>query len=75
MAYQGMAIEFFTQIGAKYELAESYNYLGLTYQELQKFDRAKSCHEQAISIFHQIKTPLQVTKSQSYLSNMTSSLG
>jgi tetratricopeptide (TPR) repeat protein len=60
--YQQLAIEFFTKVGAKYELAESHYYLGLTYRDLGQLKTAESHWQQAIKLFHQIQTPKQENK-------------
>ncbi|NJN13440.1 MAG: tetratricopeptide repeat protein [Richelia sp. RM1_1_1] len=60
--YQNLAIEFFSKVGAKYELGESYYYLGQLYGEKGELNKAKEHYQQAVAIFEQMKTPLQVNK-------------
>ncbi len=60
--YQNLAMEFFTKVGAKYELGESYYYLGQLYGEKGELNKAKEHYQQAVAIFEQMKTPLQVNK-------------
>jgi tetratricopeptide (TPR) repeat protein len=60
--YQQQTIEYFARIGAKYELAESHYYLGLTYRDLGELKTAQGHWQQAMTIFRQMKTPKQVNK-------------
>ncbi|MBE9163466.1 MULTISPECIES: tetratricopeptide repeat protein [Microcoleaceae] len=67
LKYQNQAIEFYTKIGAKYELGISNYYIGLTYRDLGELEIAQNHWQQAIKIFNQMKTPKQVNKVQDCL--------
>jgi len=62
LKYQNQAIEFYTKIGAKYELATSNYYIGLTYRDLEQLEIAEKHWQQAIIVFQRMKTPKQVNK-------------
>ncbi|HEY9805042.1 MAG TPA: tetratricopeptide repeat protein, partial [Candidatus Obscuribacterales bacterium] len=65
--YQNQSIDFFTKIGARYELAESHYYLGLTYQDMDNWDAARHHWQQALIFFRQMSTPRQVSKVLAHL--------
>jgi tetratricopeptide (TPR) repeat protein len=67
LKYQNQAIEFYTKIGAKYELGISNYYIGLTYRDLGELEIAQNHWQQAIQIFNRMKTPKQVNKVQDCL--------
>ncbi|HIK04637.1 MAG TPA: tetratricopeptide repeat protein [Trichormus sp. M33_DOE_039] len=56
------AIELLEKIGAKYDLAEAYFQLGLTYQTTVNHDKSQLHFHQAIQLFTEIKAPKQVEK-------------
>jgi tetratricopeptide (TPR) repeat protein len=60
--YQNRAIEFYTKIGAKYELGISNYYIGLTYRDLGQLAIAEKHWQQAVTIFDRMKTPKLVNK-------------
>ncbi|MBW4612017.1 MAG: tetratricopeptide repeat protein [Desmonostoc vinosum HA7617-LM4] len=56
------AIELLDKIGAKCDLAEAYFQLGLTYQQMQKFDDSKVSFDQAIQLFTEMQALKQIEK-------------
>ncbi|MDZ7961914.1 MAG: tetratricopeptide repeat protein [Aulosira sp. DedQUE10] len=62
LAHHTEAIELLDKIGAKYDLAEAYFQLGLTYQKLAKADVSQMYFHQAVQLFTEIKAPKQVAK-------------
>jgi len=56
------AIEISRQIEAKFEEAEAYYQIALTYQKMGKIDQSQENFDQAIELFRQMEAPKQVEK-------------
>ena len=56
------ALQGFKKIGAKYDLAEAYYQLGLTYQKMGEIGKSHTNFNEAIRLFNEMEAPKQVEK-------------
>lgn len=56
------ARKIFSQIGANFDMAETYYYLGLSYQKLGVSEKSQENFDEAIRLFREMEAPKQVEK-------------
>jgi tetratricopeptide (TPR) repeat protein len=57
-----LSIKLLYKLGAKYDLAEAYFQLGLTYQAMGEHDRAEEYKAKALELFAQMEAPKQIER-------------
>ncbi len=62
ITYNHEAITILENIAAKYDLAEAYFQLGLTYQAMGEHDQAREYKAKAIELFAQMEAPKQIER-------------
>lgn len=63
------ANDFFQNIGAKFDTAETYRYLGLTYQVMDEVEKSHESFQEAIRLFTEMEAPRQVERVRRSMEN------
>ncbi|MEA5576542.1 tetratricopeptide repeat protein [Anabaena sp. UHCC 0451] len=62
LSHHSESIELLDKIGAKYDLAEAYYQLGLTYQKMGEIENSNTNFNEGIRLFNEMEAPKQVEK-------------